>query len=114
MHPLPDLTGPDVAFGCISFAPKMADLPEDFQRERHPHCDVAQTLFFEGGKLADHGLTPREGVDMGKAMNALGALLRSFEPKHEHKIAAAGFLIDQWFEPHEMEHEDAHNKRTSN
>lgn len=114
MHEIPNLTRSDMVFGRIDFAPKMDDLPEDFQNyNRNKFCKIAANLFFSGGKLADHGLAPREGVDSGKATQALQALLCSFEPSHEHKMAVTGYLIDQWFEPFQMEHENPHMKRAN-
>jgi len=115
MHKIPEITDADVAFGRIDFAPKMNDLPEEFQDyHRNKFCKIASKLFFNGGNLADHGLSPRDGVDLSGAMRALNAFMGSFEPKHEHKIAAAGYLIDQWFEPFVMEHENQHRKQTTN
>jgi len=43
-------------------------------------------------------LTPKDGVDVKKAMRALKAALGSFEPKHEHKMAAVGYMLSQWFD----------------
>lgn len=112
MLKLPELTGADVAFGRIDFAPKMDDLPEEFQRyNSNKFCKIASELFFSGGKLSDHGLAPREGVNIGRATQALQAFMHSFEPSHEHKMATVGYMIDQWFEPFEMEHENPHMKR---
>lgn len=115
MHPLPEVTDLDMAFGRTDFVPKMNELPAEFQNyDNNKFCDIAAKLFFNGGKLADFGLSPREGVSVGKATRALGAFMGSFEPKHEHKMAAAGYLIDQWFEPFVMEHENPHRKQTVN
>lgn len=95
----------DVTFGNIKHMPKYDTLPEEFQRERHPACDAVQTWFFSGAKGADKGIEiegtvwkAREGVDPGKALAAIKSVLGSFEPKHEHKIAACGYMLDQWFE----------------
>lgn len=112
MHKIPEITRMDAACGRIDFVPKMADLPDEFQDFIHnKSCKIAAKLFYGGGRLPDHGLAPRDGVDAGRATQAVGALLASFEPKHEHKMAAAGYLIDQWFEPAKIEHENPHMKR---
>lgn len=34
-----------------------------------------------------------ENPELGK----IQAIMRSFEPKHEHKIAACAFLFELWF-----------------
>lgn len=90
-----DLT---VAFGPRSIdelLPSYRDLPEEFQRERHEGCRIAQGWFFEGLK---RDLTPRQGIDKPTALRHLKACLGSFEPKHEHKIAGCGYLLAKWFE----------------
>lgn len=98
MIPVPPISGLDLAFGNINHLPKFDDLPEEFQRERSPFCKIAQTLFFKGGRLSDHGMRPKEGVNAGDATAAISAILVSFKPNHEHKIAGTGFLISEWFE----------------
>jgi hypothetical protein len=40
----------------------------------------------------------KEGIDAEVAANHILAILRSFEPKHEHKIAAVAVLMEEWFE----------------
>lgn len=39
------------------------------------------------------------GVDAQAAGRHLTAILRSFEPKHEHKISGAAWLACRWFAP---------------
>ena len=97
MTPVPDLDGASAVFGNIKHMPKFATLPEEFQRERHPACKFVETWFYRGVKVEDFPAA-RKGVDAIKARRAIGAVLRSFEPKHEHKIAGAGFLANEWFD----------------
>jgi hypothetical protein len=100
MLPIPDVTDVDMAFGKIrGLLPAWDALPAEYRRESASGCRVASGLFYKGGKLSDHGLKPRDGVDSAKATRVLRACLGSFQPKHEHKIAGVGYLIDQWFEP---------------
>ncbi|TDQ63606.1 hypothetical protein ATL17_1613 [Maritalea mobilis] len=61
-------------------------------REYH---DVANGLFYEGGTLSDFGAILNPGVDSGLFHGALKAYLASFEPKHEHKMDAAAWLISE-------------------
>lgn len=98
IHSVPQLDDADAAFGNIKHLPRMADLPEQFQRARHPFCEVAQQLFFKGGALESHGLRIKAGLDTRGVMRAIRAALCSWEPSHEHKIAGVGFLLDQWCE----------------
>lgn len=95
--PVPDVSGADVAFGCIDHLPRKEDIPEAFWKDSHPAARACQMIFFKGGKFSDYGFKPREGVSAGKATAAIGAALASFDPKHEHKIAGCAFLLDQWF-----------------
>lgn len=97
--PVPDFDGPTVAFG----APRSAYLTEeqmgrDFYCDRNRYTAAAQKLFFNGGSLADHGLRFKPSIDRAKAMNAIRALLCSFEPKHEIKIGTVGYALSQWCE----------------
>jgi len=40
---------------------------------------------------------PNDGIDQNKALRHIKAILGSFEPKHEHKEAAAAYLLSLWF-----------------
>ena len=96
--PVPDLDAASVAFGNIKHMPRYADLPEVFKDyDKHPACRFVSTWFFRGVSKSDFPPT-REGVDKDKAIRALKAIIGSFEPKHEHKIAGAGFLANEWFD----------------
>jgi hypothetical protein len=97
--PVPDFSDADAAFGADAkhYLPKAA-IPADFYGMRHHYCKVAQKLFFEGGKLSDHGLRFKDGIDHQKAMRALRALLCSFAPKHEIKIGTVGVALVNWCE----------------
>lgn len=105
MLPIPDTTRIDVAFGDIKHMPKYDTLPEEFRRERGPYCSAVQSWFFIGAKAHPGGIeidgkkfTAKPGVPAGKALAAIKAVLGSFEPKHEHKIAACGFMLSEWFD----------------
>lgn len=76
-----------------TWLPAWEEIPEEFQRERNSWCKFAQKLFFLGGSWAD----PKEGIDPELAVRHLSAVLSSFEPKHEHKIAGAGWLMSMWY-----------------
>lgn len=87
----------EAAFGgdMQKLLPPYNDLPQEFRREEHPACKVVTTWFY-GGLQA---LPPiKDGIDRKHAMNHLRAVIGSWAPKHEHKIAGAGYLISRWFE----------------
>lgn len=52
--------------------------------------------FFFG--LASLQLVPKDGVDAAKALRHISAIMRSYEPKHEHKEQACAVLFEEWFE----------------
>ena|SRR5690348_14752672 len=100
-----NLTRVDVVFGNIDHMPKYSTLPDEFQRERSPFCDAVQHWFFSGAKGHPNGIeidgvtyTAKSGVSAAQALAAIKAVLGSFEPKHEHKIAACGYMLSEWFE----------------
>lgn len=96
-RPLP-VTDVDLAFGgdISRLMPRYRSLPEEYQRETAPFCRLVSKWFFSG--LDTKTLKAKEGIDANAALRHCGAVLRSFEPKHEHKIAGVGWLMSQWFE----------------
>lgn len=110
MMKIPELDDLDVAFGKANHMPKYDSLPVEFQRQTHPACEAVSTWFFAGAASVEGAIvidgtkwTPREGVDFMKALRAIRALLRSWEPKHEHKIAGCGFMLNEWFSAEKTE-----------
>lgn len=98
MLKIPNLTDAEVVFGDVKHLPPYKDIPDEFKRRSNPFARIASKLFFEGGRMSEFGLTPKDGVDLTQANRALQAVLRSFEPKHEHKAAGAAFMLSEWFD----------------
>ena len=77
--------------------PLWEDIPEDFRRgTENRWYELAGVWFFrglEGSKIVFH-----DGIDPTLAFRHLGVCLRSFEPKHEHKMAGVGYLLYLWCE----------------
>ncbi len=98
-RPIPTLTHLDVVFGNIKHLPAYTAIPERFSRQSDPYVRFVSGWFF-GGRTKDdmQRLTARHGVDRGKALAAVQAILGSFEPKREHKEAGCAFLLCEWFE----------------
>ncbi len=84
------------AANVTDMMPEYKALPEEYAQMRHPWCQFASGLFFKGGDLRP--LVAKPGVDKDKAIRHISTVLRSWEPKHEHKIGAVGFLFNEWFE----------------
>ena len=99
MLAIPQIDGIDAVFGNIKHMPKYESLPEEFKdRYNNRHCEFVSKWFFSGvDKEGMKRIVAKEGVERGKALAAIGAVLASFEPKHEHKIGACGFMLSEWF-----------------
>lgn len=96
---IPEMGAPDAVFGArIDAYPPYEQIPEEFCSYGSAACEVAMKLFYEGGKLSDHGRVIKAGVDEGTFYTTLNAYLCSWAPKHEHKKATAGWLIETYTE----------------
>ena len=86
--------------------PKRDDLPEEFRKSWHSNewCTVASLWFAQGAKKSD--FHPKEDIDLDKALRHVKVVLGSFEPSHEHKIGAAGYLMKQFFKKIEYTRHD--------
>lgn len=86
--------------GSVSdLMPPMSSIPEEFQN-MNDHTDWNKFVtrwFFSGDALTHFDLYTREDVDAQAAWKHLSAVLRSWEPKHEHKQAAVAWLMSRWF-----------------
>lgn len=98
--PIPEIDDVEAAFPAtvLDWMPAREEIPDEFRfmRGRSKWCKVVHGWFFNG-LPADVKFYPRDGVDADKAFRAVGCVLASFAPKHEHKEEAAAFLLDQWF-----------------
>ncbi len=90
-----------VAFGApgtvFDLMPRWESIPEAFQRGWTPWNDLASQWFCNG--LRGWPRNPKPGIDHRAALAHLSTILASFEPKHEHKIAAVAYLLSLWYEP---------------
>lgn len=96
--PVPEVSDLDTAFQgrWRELLPKYDDLTPDEKNGRGPFCDALNSLFFSGGKLSDHGITPKPGIELGKVMRYIRATLGDFGPSHEHKIGGIAHMLAQW------------------
>lgn len=103
MIPIPEVTDLDLAFpaGALEWMPEWDDIPEEFRDDWSSFnggwCHIASHWFYNG-LPATVEFYPKEGVDAAKAVRACQATLGSYAPKHEHKIAAVGYMLSQWFD----------------
>lgn len=93
-HEVDGLTAAFPATVSGTLLPPMSEIPEEFRTGRNKWCRIAMRLFFSGGTLPQ----VKEGINAAKAKRHLSAVLGSFEPKHEHKEAGAGWLMSMWYQ----------------
>lgn len=97
----------DALFGPVTsdmtkFYPSMDEIPPEFHKVMFRPADENDWIwrmhewFFKGAKQEWFDF-PKEGIDGTKALAHLCAVMKTMESKHEHKIAAAAFLADKWF-----------------
>lgn len=99
MIPIPEMTNLDVAFSNAEHLPPMKDIPDEFKRNNNAFAGIVSKWFFNGlDSFESVGLTPKKGVEKGKAIAALKAIIGSYEPQHEHKTAGVAFLMSEWFD----------------
>ena len=89
-----------------SLSPDPGDIPDEFWDDSNEWSRLASRWFFKGLPV-DAGFAPSktlltfpEGAEsaVGAAIKHLGTILGSYQPKHEHKMAATAFLFSQWFD----------------
>lgn len=97
---VPELSDVDVAFpaNALDWMPPMEAIPAEFKNlNRGTEWSEIVCAWFFDGLPADVKFYPREGVNPEKAVRAIQATLGSFAPKHEHKEAAAAYMLSCWF-----------------
>jgi len=86
--------------GSVShLMPPMSAIPEDFQsmNDRTDWNKFVSYWFFQGNPMEVWNLYARPDIDAEAAWRHLKAIMRSYEPKHEHKSAAVAWLMSRWF-----------------
>jgi hypothetical protein len=75
------------------------DIPEEYQRYRsgNKFVDITTKWFYKG-LPEETDYLPKEGIDIEMALKHLVSILKSFEPKHEHKMACVSYLLSEWFD----------------
>lgn len=101
MLPVPEVSDLDLAFPAAPPLPAVQDIPDEFKRNpRNLFVRMADHLFSHGDvatfKDGQH-LTLVEGLDPVKVQRAVLCCLRSYAPKHQHKIAGVAFMLSNWF-----------------
>ena len=80
------------------YLPEMAELPAEFKGTASPACEFVSRMFYGSPPVpANVQFHAAEGISAEQAYNHLQYVLRSWEPKHERKMAGAAYLISIWF-----------------
>ena len=94
------VTGVQMAFGgdAMKLLPPYKEIPKEFTNSntRNKWNKFSSDWFFNG--LKNLKVTPKDGINPEEAIRHLSTILRSFEPKHEHKEAGVAYLASQWFD----------------
>lgn len=77
--------------------PEFDVIPDQFKRTSTPWCRFV-SMWFAGMLPDDIGFYPKPGIDAAKAWRHISTCLRSYEPKHEHKMAGCAYLASCFFE----------------
>ena len=100
---IPEVTRLELALGTARYLPEWDSLPEEFRRGHvKPWCDIVGRWFFNGLSVKAEGLVAKPEIDQQQAPAALSALLKSFDPDHNHKINGIAYLMSQWFDIEEL------------
>lgn len=90
---LSSITDVELAFSTERLLPVWNDIPEEFKRG-NLYTKLASAIFY-GSELPECEIEMKEGFDPSALNRAVRAHLKSFGPKHEHKIAGVGFMVAQ-------------------
>ncbi len=93
-QPISDM---ELAFPANALArmPSRQEIPAEFWLGHTKWNELASHWFFRGLKNAQFRMA--DGIDQDMALRHLGAILGSYQPKHEHKEAAVAYLMSLWF-----------------
>jgi hypothetical protein len=76
--------------------PPWEEIPEEFRRGSNEWTKLAD-YWFACGLAGTTQFYLKEGIDGETAVRHLRAILGSFQPRHEHKMAAVAWLCSLWF-----------------
>lgn len=87
----------DVTFGGRSeeLLPPIDVIPSEFWEGSTKWNKLASDIFY--GRELKGELQEKVGIDVHFAARHIRAVLASFQPKHEHKMAGCAFLLSQFY-----------------
>lgn len=98
-YSIQEVTDVEMIFGAriVHLMPAQKDIPAEFKKAGATKWERLADRWFARG-LKGVELYPKDGIDLAKALRHLSTIMNSYEPQHEHKIAAVAYLMSQWFE----------------
>lgn len=101
--PVPKVSTVEMAFPAtaMDYLPPWDILPEEFRENGHnAWMTLANTWFHSTRSLADRKLqlALKEDIDMDDLRNLIHVCMRSYAPKHEHKIGGVAYMLSRWCE----------------
>ncbi len=78
--------------------PVWEDIPKEFRVHNNTEWEEIVSQWFHKGLPEGVLFYPKVGIDGEMAFRHIKTILGSFQPKHEHKMAAVAFLMSEWFE----------------
>jgi len=86
-----------------SYMPTWEEIPEEYRKPVvYNKFGPAKWLRFQNdwfmNGFEDMKIAPKEGINPQIAIKHLAMIQKSFEPKHQHKVAAVAYLASLWFE----------------
>jgi len=93
-----------------NYMPAFEEIPRDFRIRMGRDPEVTKWVKFQRDWF-EYGfkslkVVPREGIPSNMAVKHLAMIQKSFEPSHEHKVAAVAYLASLWLQKVEYTCED--------
>lgn len=80
----------------MELLPPYENIPQQFKSGTTKWNRIFSQWFFEG--LTNCRFVAKEGIDKIEAVRHISAIMRSFEPSHEHKEAGCAYLMSEFFD----------------
>ena len=87
-----------------------SEIPKDFPN-RELWEELFAKIFYSGGvKGKDLYLVQKKGVDGKKAFRQITAVMKSYQPRHQHKEIGVSFMFSEWFESYGWKDQESEKK----
>lgn len=97
-----EVTDVDLAFGgrTDELLPPVEEIPTEFFDDNNLWSKQIFKWFYYGAK--SFSVEGKKDIDEVEGIRHIAAILKSFKPKHEHKMAGCAFLASQFFDKFEI------------